>query len=698
MLILRGVDEPLDSARAAPTGAWYRALVEYGSDAVVGVDSEQLIRIWNRAATAMFGYSADEIIGRSLSVLLPDGTSEDHDGLFRSFTRGDRERRAMGDGTRLSARRCDGEIFPVEIAISKVPVDDVVMFMASIRDVSHREELKQRLAKRNTELLSVMEAIPDSICRFGADGLIVDVAPGAGQTVPFTTEMTGQKVAEVVPPALASRMMRVIERVTGTGAVASIEFNESDLGTSGDKFFECRLARLGSDEVLVMIRDVTERSRAESDLTHAAMHDALTGLPNRVLLSDRISHALHRSERDGGIVALILLDLDRFKSINDRLGHEVGDRLLASVADRLRTTTRNSETVARLGGDEFVVLVEGLVDTSDVFPIAERIAEALRPPIKLDNSMFHVTASIGIACSGGGKGDAATMLRNADTAMYHAKGQGRDRVEAFDDALQVAFERRVEIESSLRRALDFGEFEIYYQPIMELASRTMTGVEALLRWNRPGTGLVSPAEFIPIAEDSGLIFPIGQWVLQRACLQAVDWYARLDKPLKMSVNVSARQLVEPGFSDLVAQVITETGINPEALSIEVTETAVIDRRRTALTNLGKIRDLGVLIALDDFGTGYASLSYLRDLPITHIKIDRTFTAAMTIDPYSTTIVKSTITLAHGLGHTVIAEGVETADQLRLLRQFGCDKAQGYYLGHPQAAREIERLQATDPGP
>jgi len=691
VLILYGVDERVDVTRTGPNGAWYRAFVEYGSDAVVGVDSAESIRIWNEAASEMFGYRSDEILGRPLSLLLPEEARENHVGLFRSFAQGDRERRIMGVGATFGARHRDGGIFPVEIAISKVPVDDVVMLMASVRDVSHRDNLERTLAERNTELLSVMEAIPDSICRLRADGLIVDVVPSAGQLVPFTTEVTGRNVAEVVPAELADRTMHVIRQVTDTGTVVSFEFDESDLGTGGDRSFECRYARLGTEEVLVMIRDVTERLRAESDLAHAAMHDALTGLPNRTLLWDRLSHALRRSERDGGIVVLILLDLDGFKRINDRLGHEMGDRVLVSVAELLAGTIRSSETLARLGGDEFAVLVEGIEDVNQMFSIAKRVAGALKPPIQLGDRTFHITASIGIGCSKFGDADATTMLRNSDSAMYHAKDRGRDRIEIYDNAIQAALDRRVEIESSLRRAIELQELEIYYQPIVELRSGTMTGVEALLRWSHPEMGAVSPAEFIPIAEDCGLIFPIGQWVLRHACLQAVDWHKRLNRPLKMSVNVSARQLVDPGFSELVSLIVAETEINREMLSVEVTETAVIDQRETALTNLENIRNLGVQIALDDFGTGYASLSYLRDLPITHIKIDRTFTAAMTDDQYSTTIIESTITLAHGLGHTVIAEGVETAEQLRLLTRLGCDKAQGYHLGRPQTANDIEQL-------
>jgi diguanylate cyclase (GGDEF)-like protein/PAS domain S-box-containing protein len=680
--------EPVDSGIGS---GWFEALVEHASDAMVGVDADQRIRVWNAAAAEMFGYRDVEIIGGSLSTLLPEGVRRGHDDLVRSFGAGGRDRRAMGQGTELRALRRDGSEFPVEIAIAKIPLGDEIMLMASVRDVSAKREVEQALAARNTELASVLTAIPDSVCRLTADGTFVEVVAGSDGGVPLTAEVVGQNIAAVLPEGLAGRCMQAINTVMGSEEVVALEFCESDFGLEGNRSFESRHARLGEDQVIAIIRDVTARKQAEEELAHLAMHDALTGLANRRLLLDRLDQALRRSARTGGVVALLYLDLDHFKAVNDRLGHDAGDRLLMSVAERLTAAARAGDTVARLGGDEFAVLVEGLDDIDAVFSVAERLADDLRTPVQLGRHEARVTASIGLVTAHDGDGHAITMLGHADTAMYHAKDHGRDRIAAFDDAVQAALEHRLDTEAALRDALDHDQFEIHYQPVVDLVSGTIVGVEALLRWDRPGHGPISPAEFIPVAEDAGLIDELGEWVLRRACAQAVDWQHRHPTLLHMAVNVSARQLVDPGLAASVSEVIAETGIDPTALTIEVTETAVIEQGDIAIANLNTLREQGVSIALDDFGTGYSSLTYLRDLPISHIKIDRSFTAGLTTDPNDAAIIESTIALAQRLGLAVIAEGVETADQLELLTHYRCDQAQGYYLGHPQPAADIDQL-------
>ena len=673
---------------------WYEALVEHASDAMVGVDAHQRIRVWNAAAAEMFGYRDVEILGGALSTLLPEGVRRGHDELVRSFGAGERERRAMGQGMELRALRRDGTEFPAEIAIAKIRLGDETMLMASVRDVSGQRQVEQALAARNAELASVLTAIPDSVCRLTADGTFVEVVAGSDGGVPLTAEVVGQNVAAVLPEGLAGRCMQAINTVMSSAEVVPVDFCESDFGLEGERFFESRHARLGDDQVIAIVRDVTARKQAEAELAHLVTHDSLTGLVNRTLLLDRLDQALRRAARAGGVVALLYLDVDHFKHVNDRLGHEAGDRLLMSVAERLTAASRAGHTVARLGGDEFAVVVDGVADIDAVFSFAERLADDLRKPVKFGRHEARVTASIGLNVVTDGSGHAATMLRHADTAMYHAKDHGRDRIEAFDGTIQAALEQRLDIEAALRDAVEGDQLQVHYQPVVDLASGTVTGFEALVRWDRPGHGPVSPAEFIPIAEDVGLIGALGECVLRRACAQAVDWQQRYPTALQMAMNASARQLTDPGFATLVDEVIAETGIDPTTLTIEVTETAVIDQGDIAIANLETLRRRGVSIALDDFGTGYSSLTYLRNLPISHIKIDRSFTAGATSDPNDAAIIESTIALAHRLGLAVIAEGVETADQLELLTRYRCDQAQGYFLGYPQPAPDIDLLLHT----
>ena len=670
---------------------WYETLVLHASDAIVGVDTEQRIRVWNHAAAEMFGYAEEEIVGCRLSTLIPEDRQQAHSESFRSFEQGTRDRRAMGHGTELFGRRRGGESFPVEIAISRIPLVDGVLLMACVRDMTDRRGTEQKLARRVAELDSVMRAIPDSVCRLKADGTFVDVSRGSGDGIFLTSEVTGQNITAVLPRKAALQCMRTIREVIRADTIATIMLRESDWVEGGSRSFEANVAKYGDDEVIAVIRDVTQREQAVSRLAHSATHDDLTGLANRPLICRRIEEALRRSAQDGTTVAVFMLDLDHFKTVNDRLGHDAGDLLLRAVANRLVSAARESDTVGRFGGDEFVVLTEGLADPREAISVAQRISTALQTPLWPDDIESRVTASMGYAVSSRGEQDGAAILRHADLALYRAKSLGRDRAEAFDQSLQAAFERRSEIEAWLRRAVDNDEITIFYQPVMEVASRRVAGVEALLRWDRPGAPPISPEEFIPIAEDTGLILRIGEWVLHEACAQAAKWADHFAPAFKVAVNVSARQLVEPGLADTVARAISAAGIDPHSLSVEITETVLIDRLEVAITNLEKIRALGVTISLDDFGTGYASLSYLRDLPITHIKIDRSFIAGLVIDPQNTTIIESTIALAHDLGLSVIAEGVETARQFELLEEFGCDEAQGFHLGRPQTAAAIEQM-------
>jgi diguanylate cyclase (GGDEF)-like protein len=432
-----------------------------------------------------------------------------------------------------------------------------------------------------------------------------------------------------------------------------------------------------------------------TELSHQAFHDPLTGLPNRSMLLDRLENALARTKRNGKQIAIIFCDLDNFKVVNDTFGHEAGDQLLVNVAERLQSTLRPGDTSARIGGDEFVVLLEDLDRIDDAESVAARIIEQMALPFLLEGHELFVSASIGAKLSTSSLDRPDDLLRDADIAMYRAKANGKARYEVFDGTTDQVDPDRLELEGDLRGAIERDELRVYYQPIWELATRRMIGVEALLRWEHPQRGLLSPATFVPLAEQIGLILPIGRWVIDQACRDARSWHTRYPSPspLRMSVNLSTRIFERPELIDDIGQTLRDTGIDPAYLNLEITETVMMRQVERTYTELHRLKDLGVKLSVDDFGTGYASLAYLRRFPIDTVKIDRVFVDELGRDPEVTAIVEATITLAGTLNLEVIAEGIETADQLAHLQALGCSYGQGYHFAHPVRANVIEALLA-----
>ncbi|MEY2420370.1 MAG: hypothetical protein QOI95_437 [Acidimicrobiaceae bacterium] len=449
---------------------------------------------------------------------------------------------------------------------------------------------------------------------------------------------------------------------------------------------------------VVNARDITERKQAEAALEHQALHDSLTDLPNRLLFLDRLDHAMARAERDSAAApAVMFLDLDRFKLVNDGLGHDAGDELLAAVATRLRECLRPGDSVARFGGDEFVLLFESVVDPTQAEEVASRVLSCFEQPFHVDGEDLLVSASVGVALYDAAH-TAAELVRDADAAMYRAKAQGRGRMQMFDAATREHELERVHTENALRGALEHDELRVYYQPIFALSDLRPVGVEALVRWQHPTRGLLPPSEFIDVAEDSGLIVPLGAWVLAESCRQVVEWNRELpiDRRLSLSVNLSARQLGEPGLVDTVRTTLQAAGIDPTIVDIwlEVTETFVLRDPETAAARLADLRALGVHLAVDDFGTGYSSLSYLRRFPVSALKIDRAFVAGLGQSPEDEAIVLAMVRLAHALDIKVVAEGVESDVQLARLQDIGCDYAQGFLLQVPLPADQLDLLTKT----
>ena len=445
---------------------------------------------------------------------------------------------------------------------------------------------------------------------------------------------------------------------------------------------------------IFQIQDITDRKRAEERLLHDAFHDALTGLPNRALFMDHLKLTIARAKRrDEQMFAVLFLDLDRFKIINDSLGHMIGDQLLVGIARRLETCLRPGDTVARLGGDEFTILLEDIQDASEAIAVAERIQKELRVPFNLGGHEVFTTVSIGIAPSTTGYDRPEDLLRDADTAMYRAKTLGKTRHEVFDKAMHARAMNLLQLETDLRRAVERQEFFIQYQPIVSLESGKLHGFEALVRWQHPERGPISPMDFIPVAEETGLIIPIGQWVLAEACRQMRHWQEKFTDcgPLTMSVNLSSKQFTQPNLIDRIKQVLEETKIDPHSLKLEITESVVMENIETATEMLKQLRAVGVGLSIDDFGTGYSSLSYLHRFPINTLKIDRSFVTRMVDKDENTEIVRTIVMLAQNLGMNVVAEGVETEEQLRHLQSLECEYGQGYYFSKPVDTEKAEQF-------
>lgn len=445
-----------------------------------------------------------------------------------------------------------------------------------------------------------------------------------------------------------------------------------------------------------VVSGAVERHRVEEDIRHRALHDPLTGLPNRMLALDRLAGALARRRRDEGAVAVVLLDLDHFKLVNDSLGHEAGDALLTALAPRLQDAVRPSDTVARLGGDEFVVVCEDLDGARAAVHVAERLVAAVRQPLVLGDAEHFASASIGIALAESADADPQTLIRDADAAMYRAKERGRGRYELFDESLRRRVLVRLRTESELRRALERDELLVHYQPIVDVREQSITAVEAVVRWMHPERGLLEPIEFINVAEETGLIGPLGDIVLSTACRDVADWQRRFEgePPMMLCVNASATQIADTAFPARVAEYARRSGLAAGSLAIEITESVLIDEAHAPVTVLNRMRDYGLVLMLDDFGTGYSGLSYLRRFPLDALKIDRSFIAGLGADDEDSAIVAAIIGMARTLGLTVVAEGVENRAQLAQLMQLDCDRAQGFLFAPPVPAERIEQMIAT----
>ena len=579
-----------------------------------------------------------------------------------------------------------------------------VLVTAAIRDISVRKGAEKHLAQMESRYRGLLEAAPDAMVVVNQGGEIVLLNVQAEKQFGYRRdELIGQKVKNIIPEGFAERLIadgtRTEEDALAQQIGTGIELNGRR--KDGSEFpIEIMLSPLESSEgvlVTAAIRDISVRKKAQRmalQMTHSAQHDFLTGLPNRMLLNDRVSQAIALTERNMAKVAVLFLDLDGFKHINDSLGHAIGDKLLQSIAKRLVACARGADTVSRQGGDEFVILLPEVEQPEYAAITVRRMLAAMAEPHSIDQHDLHVTASIGVSVYPDDGLDAETLIKNADTAMYQAKENGRQRYQFFKPAMNVRAVERQSIEESLRRALERQEFALHYQPRVNLRTGDITGGEALIRWAHPTRGLVSPGQFIPVAEECGLILPIGQWVLHEACRQARAWVDAGLPPTTIAVNISAMEFRDDNFLEGVFAILRETGLNPKSLELELTESVLMKRAESAVAVLQALRARGVQLAIDDFGTGYSSLSYLSRFPIDALKIDQSFIRQITATPDETPIVTAVISMGQSLNLRVVAEGVETQEELAFLQAHQCDEAQGYYFSRPVLPKQFARLLET----
>jgi diguanylate cyclase (GGDEF)-like protein/PAS domain S-box-containing protein len=563
---------------------------------------------------------------------------------------------------------------------------------ARTAELSASEQRFQALVQHSSDVLSVVDA--DTVVLYESDS----VQRVFGHPADI---FTGRRMADLLGSRPGAQLTHALRSLIGRPYASTVVEMTVKHRDGRRRRAEMTVTNLLDDPnvggFVLNTRDISESRQLQDQLVHEAHHDALTQLANRAKFHNRVQEALRGSRRTDD-VAVLFLDLDGFKEVNDSLGHAAGDDLLVHVAERLRTSVRDDDLVARLGGDEFAVLVQSIVATADARTVAERIVAELRAPFTLGGREIHIAASIGLACAGDAA-DAEQLMRNADLAMYQAKSSGGGGYASYHREMLTGLVERLELESDLRRALERDELVLHYQPTVELTDGRISGFEALLRWQHPTRGSIPPLDFIPLAEATGLIESIGRWVLTEACRQAVAWSAQGAPPMKMAVNVSARQFEHTDLPAVVAEILAATGMPAGQLCLEMTESILMTDTEETLTQLQALKALGVTLAIDDFGTGYSSLAYLRRFPVDILKIDRSFVERLGAGPDGTDTALATtiVQLAHSLGMTTVAEGIEELQQWTELRAMGCDNAQGYYFSRPVPAAEAGAL-LDAPGP
>ncbi|MBA3775742.1 MAG: EAL domain-containing protein, partial [Betaproteobacteria bacterium] len=716
----------------------YRLLWETTTDAVVLLGADNRILYANPAVNDVFGYTPEDLQGSDLAVLQPERLRLAHrQGVKRYLETGAKKltRRAV----EVPGLHRDGHEFPVEIAFSQITMGGKPIFAGFMRDISERKKAEaamrhhavqqgliakfgqQALASTDLdELINQAAKVIDEglnagfcvILQLAPDGHSLVVKSGSG----WSEGWIGRHLTETGPDSqysfvLASRDPVIVKDFLqearfkpSTMLTAHAIVNGIDLriaGASGPYGLLGAYSREGAtftsasvdflQSVANVLTTAIDRKNADQKVAYLAQFDALTGLPNRNLFRDRLAQTLTQAERNGWQVGVVFLDLDDFKDVNDTCGHAAGDKLLTLVAHRLQQSVRSGDTVGRLGGDEFGIVFSNVAEAADANLVAQQVVAALERPFLLDGEEIQIGASLGISLYPADGAGPEVLLKNADTAMYRAKEQGRNNFQFYTEELNAQATRRMGLERELRRGIERGEFELYYQPQVSLDTGRIIGVEALIRWQHPDRGLLSPAEFIGVAEETRLILPIGQWVIEAACAQAAAWHRAGRTKVFVAVNVSPAEVRRGNVVSHIRETLAQSGLDPRYLEIELTESVIMDGAESFIHTLRGLKKLGVTIAIDDFGTGYSSLSYLKRFPIDKVKVDCSFIRDIVSDPDDAAIVQAVIAMSHHLKLKVVAEGVETAQQAEFLRRSHCDIVQGFLFGAPVSAAQLEEM-------
>ncbi len=667
---------------------------------IIATDATGIITVFNSGAERMLGYISREMIGRetplilhlpselaSHAALLSEELGETVQGFDALIRRAAIRGADEGEWTYVTR---SGEYRTVYLSVTALRAEDgsLTGFLQVANDVTERKQAEETLRKQT----AAMTASMDGIAIVDEHGTFTYVNDAMAKLFGFPSAepLLGQHLSILYDTAEFEKFETTILPAVRERGRWRGEAN--GLRRDGVLFpQEISITTIDRGGMVCVVRDVTERTYAEEQIKHLAYHDALTGLPNRLLFKDRLTVALSHAQRAHERLAVLFLDLDRFKVINDSLGHTAGDQLLQAVAWRIQSCVRESDTVARLGGDEFTLLLPQLTHSEDAARVAQKILQAVQHPFTVEGRELFITTSVGISLFPEDGEDAETLIKNADTAMYQAKAEGRDNYQLFNAVVNAKALLRISLEHGLRRALVNDELVVYYQPILDLQTLRITGLEALLRWQHPDLGLIPPSDFIALAENTGMMPPIGLWVLRTACLQTKAWHDRGFNEISLAVNLSVTQLQQPDLVERVRQVLVETELPPQFLELEITEGSAMQNPELSARTLVELKKLGLRISLDDFGTGHSSLSYLKRFPIDTLKIDQSFVRDIITDPDTAAIVSAIIAMTHSLRLKVIAEGVEYAEQANLLKEYGCDQMQGFFVKAPVPAAELQRM-------
>ncbi len=660
---------------------------------VIGDAEDFILTNFNRAAETMDNLDRRTLIGRSILCNFP---SAENNGYLEALTQVWRSGRPQQFP--VSIIRDQRVVSYRENYITKLPTGEVMLIY---EDITARKQAEEAVWQEKERAQVTLHSIGDAVITTDVYGNIDYLNPVAEDLTGWSNYsakgMPSQKVFKVISENTAYLADNSVEKCLLYGNIVTPTNYNILIHREGYRYtVEHSAAPIRNRQGIIIgavlaFHDVTDKKALQQQLSHQAQHDSLTGLPNRLLLTDRITQALVRGRRKGHIVAVLFLDLDRFRPINDTLGHTIGDSLLQATSRRLSSTLREGDTIARHGGDEFAILIPELTQAEDAAIVAQKTLDIFTEPFIINDQEIFITTSIGISLYPADGIDSETLIKHADTALSHAKIQGRNNYQFFTTALNASAYERLSLENSMRKALEREEFIVHYQPQVNLTNGKIVGVEALVRWNHPQKSLISPSQFIPIAEETGLIVPLGEWVLYVACTQILTWQKQGRPPIRLAVNLSARQFSQPNLVSTVAHILDKTGLDPHFLDLEITESIAMQDVEFTIQILNAFKIMGITLSIDDFGTGFSSLYYLKRFPIDTLKIDRSFVADIDTVPDGGQIVNAIIVLAQNLHLKVIAEGVETTEQFTFLKEKNCDEMQGFLFSKPISAVEFEKM-------